>query len=210
MDYMDNSEERRKFEAVWKRVTERSNATISDYLNTGSDGIAQQGLPVPAELNFPADPSGNTPDLSFVSPGQKLQMPSPEADDARLLPGLIAEESGIICLYRRLVQRLKGGNCAGTLYRLYRECCENLRKLKAAYFLLTGETFKAAPSRTDGASLANALRSLYWLEANSAEDFYNASKTVRSDKLSSLLMKMSAAKKGRADELEALIGALLG
>lgn len=204
MDYIDNSEERQQFEAVWKRVTERSNATISDYLNMGRDNI-QQEYPTPEERITPANhiaAADNTPAENSFSQ-------SPVEEDAELLSRLISEECVIICLYSRLFQRLKGGICAGTLYRLYREGSESLKKLKAAYFLLTGEAFKAAPYKPDNGTLAKVLHSLYWQEANTGENFYSSSKAVRSNKLSALLIKISAAKKGRADELEALIGALI-
>jgi hypothetical protein len=212
LDYIDNSDERRQFEAVWKRVTERSNATISDYLNLVPLDNSQQGHPVPAGHSPPADqlmPAANPPAEKYNSLYENPCPPTPIEEDCQLLSRLISEECFIICLYRLLFQRLKGGNCAGTLYRLYREGSESLKRLKAAYFLQTGQVFRAATCKPDGGSLAKVLHNLYWQEANTAEDFYNASSSVRSDKLSALLIKISAAKKSRANELEALIGALI-
>lgn len=206
MDNIDSSEEKRQFEAVWKRVTERSNATIYDYMKKGPAAAEHNTIPDNGIKFDPNTIAENSSDINLSQSGR----PSPtdrDGSDAGLLKELIDGETGIICGYRVLIR----GIYAKKICSLYVRSKDDLKKLKTAYYILSGDASAsdAQPRIPEKETLLKSLRSLYWLETGSAEAFYNTSKEVSSDKLSVLLVKISAEKKIRADELESLIGNIL-
>ena len=138
MDSIDSSAERKKFEAVWKRVTERTHDpyAIPAYLST--DTAAQPSYK-DTENTVNASAYGHTGPAGRIGSGENYSDAEEVKPlcDALLLKRFITEETHIANRYHALSVRCTRRDISILFFRLYSESRSILRKPQAGMCILT-------------------------------------------------------------------------
>ncbi len=205
MDNTSSSAERAQFEAVWKRVTERTidpYALPADILSRTSaqpshnETESPQSAPVPGY----ADPGGTGPELKKDSSGE-----SGLYNDSLLLKRFITDENHIACRYQALAGRCSGRDKAALFSRLCSESRSFMRKLQANLFILTGELMKLQPIKPPNCSPLQILYDLYRTQSETVKALEDASNHAEQKKVSMLFMSIAAYKRRHVSDLESMI-----
>lgn len=134
--------------------------------------------------------------------------PAQKRGEAAVLRGFLDETAQSLALERR--QLCAQGCASGALRAICRETMGRLRRLRTAYFLLTGERYYPPETCPVRCGVLTDLRKDYLSARRRGEALAAAAEQAETDELKALYRELSAGEARHAEALRDLIGSLLG
>ena len=140
-----------------------------------------------------------------VSPRESGLIPAePKQSGEGQLRDFLAAEAARTAYYSA-VARTADGRCAEMLRSLSADCGKCTQKLKTEYFLLTGETWTAAPKRLQTDGLLGYLRRAYLTEEAAARHYGEAAAETENETLRTLYAELAECCTRRRESVRALV-----
>ena len=133
----------------------------------------------------------------------------PPCDDAAFLQAAIDRGAANIRLYCMLMQCCECCEVVCCLTRLLRAERRQLCELKAAFFVLTGQTHRPRPTCPYICTCLDTLRQLCLEESEVSACFLDHAARTKCQRTANLYNRIGAEKACTAEELEALIATLI-
>ena len=203
----------RQYDRIWRRVSpeldpypeiraeaDRTPQTVPAHQTT------QATTPAPAA----GAPAGGLESLPGAD-GNPCCMGTQARVSLEVLAGFIEEESADRRHYLTLARRVRSQQAAALLRSFAGEKQEAVQKLRASYFLITGERYVPAVmvEQLRCQPLADALREVYHQEACGGYNYERSAEETMDQCLTKLFEEQSRASFRRAEQVLELLGKLI-
>ena len=203
----------RQYDRVWRRVSPeldpypeiRAEADRTPQ-TVPANQTTQATTPAPAA----GAPAGGLESLPGAD-GNPCCMGTQARVSLEVLAGFIEEESADRRHYLTLARRVRSQQAAALLRSFAGEKQESVQKLRASYFLITGERYVPAVmvEQFHCQPLADALREVYHQEACGGYNYERSAEETMDQCLTKLFEEQSRASFRRAEQVLELLGKLI-